>query len=140
MSPIVLGIPSRRQLRIALVVFGLSSAVWIPLEGKLWQSIVLALFASTVVIGQLLKVFVVGRPISAQRLTVTLSLAGLIFGFSAVLFTLLAMSFKTGLHAHGPEFTPVQIDWVLKQFPVWTAAGLVAGLGLATLLRAFHSN
>jgi hypothetical protein len=45
------------------------------------------------------------------------------------------MAVKTGLHAHGPEFTPAEINWVLQQTPIWTAAGLLAGLGLGQIVK-----
>ena len=52
--------------------------------------------------------------------------AGLGFG----LLTLLIMAVKTGLHGHGPEFSPAEISWVIDQIPLWSLVGLLAGLGV----------
>jgi NhaP-type Na+/H+ or K+/H+ antiporter len=49
------------------------------------------------------------------------------------LLTLVFMAIKTGLHAHGPEFTLQEIQWVSQQTPLWAAVGLLIGLGLGML-------
>ena len=46
------------------------------------------------------------------------------------------MAIKTGLHAHGPEFSGSELDWVLQQIPMWALVGLLGGLGLGFLLKA----
>ena len=53
-----------------------------------------------------------------------------LFGFLTALLTLFFMALKTGLHAHGPEFTPSEINWVIARIPLWTAVGLLSGAGL----------
>jgi hypothetical protein len=45
------------------------------------------------------------------------------------------MALKTGLHAHGHEFTRAEIAWVLGRTPLWALAGLFAGLGVGLLGR-----
>jgi hypothetical protein len=56
---------------------------------------------------------------------------GLVAGPMMLIF----MSLKTGLHAHGPEFTAAQITWVLRQIPLWSLAGLSAGIGFGLLSK-----
>jgi hypothetical protein len=63
------------------------------------------------------------------------AVTGLLFGLGSSLLTLVLMAVKTGLHAHGPEFTPNEINWILQQVPLWSAAGLLAGLGLGQLVK-----
>jgi hypothetical protein len=50
------------------------------------------------------------------------------------------MAVKTGLHAHGPEFSPSQIAWVMGQVPWWTSAGLLAGVGLAMIVTVISQK
>jgi len=45
--------------------------------------------------------------------------------------TLFLMALKTGIHAHGPEYTMAEVAWVWRQLPLWVAAGTLAGTGLA---------
>ena len=61
---------------------------------------------------------------------------GALLGLGSALFTLLFMAVKTGLHAHGPEFTAEEVNWVVQQIPLWTVVGLLGGLGLGLLLKA----
>ncbi len=67
-----------------------------------------------------------------------MAFGGLLFGLGSVFLTLFFMAMKTGLHAHGPEFTSFEINWVLQQAPIWAAAGVVAGLGLGLLMKAIY--
>jgi hypothetical protein len=59
-------------------------------------------------------------------------------GLGCALLGLALMAIKTGLHGHGPEFTAAEIEWLVGQIPVWTAAGVPAGLGLGMLILAFR--
>jgi NhaP-type Na+/H+ or K+/H+ antiporter len=56
-------------------------------------------------------------------------------GLGSALLILFLMALKTGLHAHGPEFSAIEVSWVLQQIPLWAAAGLAGGLGVGLLLR-----
>jgi hypothetical protein len=64
------------------------------------------------------------------------AILGLLFG----ILSLALMAIKTGLHGHGPEFTPDEITWVISQMPLWGLFGLLVGAGLAALAAGFNSR
>jgi hypothetical protein len=74
-----------------------------------------------------------GQIVTLSKWLIATAVLGLLFGLGSGLLTLVFMAVKTGLHAHGPEFTIQQIRWVIQQIPLWTIAGLLAGLGLGLL-------
>jgi hypothetical protein len=65
-----------------------------------------------------------------------MALWGLALGAGTVLTTLFLMAVKTGLHAHGPEFSAADINNVWQQLALWSLVGLLGGLGLGLLLIA----
>jgi len=85
---------------------------------------------TAVVLAYLTQHFLGGRTFSVKQWLGITAVLGLIFGLSSGLLTLLFMAVKTGLHAHGPEFTPPEVTWVLQQTLWWMFIGLLAGLGL----------
>lgn len=72
-----------------------------------------------------------GRRLSAGQVVALAGAVGPAAGAAVVPMTLAAMALKTGLHAHGPEYTVAQLAAVWAQWPVWLVAGGVAGVGLA---------
>src|SRR5690606_31732638 len=109
---------------------GAYAVIWIALEGNLTRVALLAVGLTLVALGHVLKRFLSGRSMPLlPGLAVTAAL-GALTGFTSAMLTLLLMAVKTGLHAHGPEFAPEQINWVLAQLPWWTTAGLLAGVGV----------
>ena len=60
---------------------------------------------------------------------------GLLFGAGSVLVSLLLIAIKTGLHAHGPEFTIAEIQWVWQQLLLWSVVGMLAGLGVGLIMN-----
>ena len=69
-----------------------------------------------------------------------MALWGLAMGAGTVLMSLFLMAIKTGLHAHGPEFSPAEITAVWQLLPLWSLVGVLAGLGAGLLLLARTSN
>jgi hypothetical protein len=122
-------------LKVATILLALYGVVWISLEGHLGQTILLAGWSSLVMAGYLARDYGGGGRVAGRRRLLLTAVTGLGIGLSTNILTLVLMAVKTGLHAHGPEFSQAEIEWVLWQAPVWTAAGLLAGLGLGTLLR-----
>ena len=125
-------------LRLATLSTLLLSLFWISLEGALWREALLAALISLVLIGRFWQR--PGEDRVFQRAGVWLAaaaLSGLALGAISASLMLLLMSIKTGLHAHGPEFTQAELDWALRQPPYWTAAGLCFGLGVGMLILAF---
>lgn len=61
------------------------------------------------------------------------AVSGGLFGVGSALLTFVFMAVKTGLHAHGPEFTQAEIVWVWDVAPLWTAVWLLVGLGIGLI-------
>lgn len=120
-------------LKAMTILLGIYGAVWISLEGVLWRAALLAVWTSFVMAGRMLQHRVGGASLSFRKWLAVTAIAGLFLGVSSSLLTLVFMAVKTGLHAHGPEFPASQIEWVLRQVPVWALAGLLAGLGVGLL-------
>ena len=89
--------------------------------------------ATAVSLTYLSQHFLGGRTFSVKQWWGITAVLGLLLGLGSGLLTLLFMAVKTGLHAHGPEFTPPEVTWLLQQILLWTAVGLLAGLGLGLL-------
>lgn len=112
-------------LRGLTAVYLLAFLIWIPLEGELRQTVGMGVATTAVWLAHGWQRFAAGRGWWLGKTAVF----GLLFGTGSSLLTLFFMALKTGLHAHGPEFTPAEIIWVWQQLPLWAAAGLLAGLG-----------
>ncbi|MFK7805118.1 MAG: hypothetical protein AB8G95_26025 [Anaerolineae bacterium] len=68
------------------------------------------------------------------------SAVGGLVGLTSPLMILSLMIFKTGIHAHGPEFNPAEIEWVLSQFFRWSVLGMAIGFGVGLLVSAFRDD
>lgn len=121
-------------LRGLTAVYLLYALIWIPLEGSLYRAVAMGVATTAVLLAHGWQRYGVGRMLSLGRRLGKTAVFGLLFGAGSSLLTLLAMAVKTGLHAHGPEFTPVEIVWVWQQLPLWAAAGLLAGLGVGLVI------
>jgi hypothetical protein len=104
------------------------------LEGVLWRELSLAILLTAVLLLQIAQKWFGGRAVSARVWLGGTAVFGLCWGLGSSMMTLLLMVLKTGLHAHGPEFTPAEIGWVLAQIPLWTAVGLLIGLGVGLVI------
>lgn len=130
-------LPGLRQLAVLVAVF---AAVWVPLEGVLWQLLLLAVGATAVLLGLLVQRIWGGRRLVGGGWLAATAVAGALFGGGTAVVGLLLMVLKTGLHSHGPEFSVAEINWLAGQIPLWTAAGGLAGLGLGMLWLAMRGN
>ena len=110
--------------------------VWMALEGALWRDLILAAAVVALAVASLLLRFLGGRALSAGQWVAIAMVAGLIASVALPLVTLFLMALKTGLHAHGPEYTPQEIAWVWRQIPLWTLVGGIAGFGIGLLSAA----
>lgn len=120
-------------LRWATIVVAIYGVIWIALEGDLLRVTLLGCAVALLLAGALFERWLAGRIVSLGSWIALCGALGTISGFSAAVLTLIFMAVKTGLHAHGPEFPPAQIEWVLDQMPWWTTAGLLAGVGLGSI-------
>jgi hypothetical protein len=110
------------------------TAVWISLEGALWRVVVMGVGVTAVTLAFLLQRMAGGKRFSTVGFVLLLTAVGLTFGALSSPAALLFMAIKTGLHAHGPEFSPAELAWVWRQLPLWTGAGGFAGGGLGLVL------
>lgn len=117
-------------LKLLTIVWAVYGVVWIAPEGVLWQAVLLGGLTTAVLLGYLLQKVAGGRLVAGGWWLGGTAVTGALFGFLTGLLTLFFMALKTGLHAHGPEFTPAEVTWVLAQMPLWTAVGLLSGAGL----------
>jgi hypothetical protein len=119
-------------LRIAGLILGILLLVWIPIEDT-GESLVVGLaiiFCAWFAIRHLLLSVKDRLPLWMHYL-----LTGLIAGLSITPVALLLIAFKSGIHGHEvPDFTPTQMARVVEMTPIFTAAGILTGLG-AGLLR-----
>jgi hypothetical protein len=118
------------------ILWGLYMVVWAALEGGLRTTVFAAIWTAILIIGYLFNRFLAGRTLSTGSWLLVSAVLGALIGMGSGLLTLVLMAIKTGLHAHGPEYSAAELNWALQQLPLWTLAGLLAGLGLGLLLKA----
>lgn len=132
-----MSVPARLPgLRFAIGLLAIYGLVWTALEGELRQVVVLGVWATVVLSLTLVQRWLGGRVFSLPAWLGTSTLAGLAVGAGSVLMTIFLMALKTGLHGHGPEFTPGEIAWVWAQLPLWAIAGSLLGLGVGLVAAA----
>lgn len=124
-------IPFLRGLMVVWVGYGL---VWIVLEGGLWSVVLMGVLSTAVSILQFWQKRLAGQFVAKWKFLLGTAVSGLALGMGSAALTLIFMAVKTGLHAHGPEFSQAEIEWVLAQIPLWAVAGLLLGLGVGLLL------
>ena len=127
-------------LRAAALLWGLYAGVWLALEGSVAGDALLAGWGLALAALWLWGRAFGGRVLGVGRFVVLGAAAGLGWGAALGPAVLGLMAFKTGLHAHGPEYMAAQVAWVWAQFPFWTAAGLAAGAGLALVVAALRRD
>jgi hypothetical protein len=125
-------------LRGATVLLGVYAAVWISLEGSLFRVVLMAWWVTAVSLAFLTQRYRGGRTLSTTRWLALVAGLGFFLGLGSGLLALFFMALKTGLHAHGPEFSPRQINWVVRQVPWWSGAGILAGLGFGLLVKSLR--
>ena len=123
-----------------VVILGIYSAVWISLEGRLWQVVVMSVGVTAVGTGFIWQKRWGGNKVKGWHWVGLLALTGLMMGLLTGSLTLIFMSLKTGLHTHGPEFTAAQIVWIIRQIPLWSVVGLSAGLGIGLLTKKIDQS
>lgn len=129
----------RRGVLGLTIVWALYALLWIGLEGELRQVMAMGIGAALLLVGYGLQKWTGQRPLPLQTFLRRIVLLSLLGGLLAGPLTVLFMALKTGLHAHGPEFTPQEISWVVQQIPLWSLTGTLMGLGAGLLLAAQSS-
>ncbi|MCA9866241.1 MAG: hypothetical protein KIS95_00425 [Anaerolineae bacterium] len=128
--------PSNRWYKPALVIVGLFAAVWMVLEGDMLRDVVLAGLLLLVGLMALMRRWSWMRSLPPRKTVALAAVGGLAYGSGLVLLTLFLMTVKTGLHAHGPEYTSYELVWLWNQLLLWAAAGGLVGLGVGLLAVA----
>lgn len=127
-------------LRLALVAMALWGVVWMSLEGDLTRVVVTAVLLTGLLLLVLLERWLGGRQLALGRWLLSSAGLGLLWGAGSVLMTLFLMALKTGIHAHGPEFTASEITWVWNQLVLGMGLGTLVGAALGMLAAAFSRS
>lgn len=123
-------IPGFRWL---LAVWAVYTAVWISLEGTLWRVVLMGMATTILIVGYWVQRTVGGKTVSRGVGLLVTAVSGLILGAGSGLLSFVFMAVKTGLHAHGPEFSQAEVAWVWNQLPLGTAVGLLIGVGVGLI-------
>lgn len=124
------------HFKLAAAIVSLYAVIWLALEGDVTRDILLASSLLALGIVYITTHRLGGRTLSAGRFIGWATGSGVALGCGLALLTLFLMALKTGLHAHGPEYTPQEVAWVWRQLPLWAGVGTLAGLGLGLLAAA----
>ena len=127
-------------VRLITIGWAVTIVVWVVLEGGLWATVIAALLSGMTFLAHLAKRVLAGRKLALGSWLLVTAVFGALLGLGTALLALLLMAVKTGLHAHGPEFSAEEVNWVLQQVPLWTVVGLLVGLGLGLLLKAISAQ
>jgi hypothetical protein len=118
-------------LRIAGFLIGAAVLLWLPFEDV--SAAVVLLFAAAINAWWGARLLL-ATPNDRRALLLRYALVGMLAGLAVTPVALLLMAFKSGAHGHNlPDFSYDQILAVILRTPVWTAAGLLLGLGGALL-------
>lgn len=129
--------PPLPALRLLTILMAAYFFIWIPQEGNLASTLALATGLALLSWGHWLQRRR-RRWLTLWQWALLLAAGGAYVGLAAAAGGLALMAVKTGLHAHGPEFTPAEIVWVIQRAPWWGGAGCLAGFGLG--LHTAHSH
>lgn len=120
-------------LKAVTILVGVYGFLWLALEGNLTSDLMLASGILVIALGRAAMRYPGSRALSGGQAVGLAAGAGLAFGLGLPLLTLTLMALKTGLHAHGPEYSAAHLAWVWSQLPLGAVAGLAAGSGAGLL-------
>jgi len=127
-------------LKLTLILLGVYTVFWISLEGGLLRVVWMGVGVTAVSTLHLLQKQFGGRTLQAKWWVGVTAVSGTISGLLSVGTTLIFMIVKTGLHAHGPEFTPSEIEWVIQQWSLWGTVGLLCGSAIGFISAGRESR
>jgi hypothetical protein len=124
-------IPGLRVVTVLTAIYGIA---WMSLEGNLTRVTIMGSAVSLLLVGSLMQRYVGGKKFQLGVWLLVIGFGGLLAGIGIGVLTFFLMALKTGIHGHGPEFQPAEIEGVLSMIPLWGLAGLAAGSGLAAVI------
>jgi hypothetical protein len=124
-------------LSLGTILTAILGLIWISLEGGLIKTLLFAYCLTLVLIGHLVQRYLGGKRMAKWQGLALFAGLGLMIGLGGGLLTFLLMALKTGLHSHGPEFSPDEIEWFIRRVPLWTAVGLISGIGIGFVSAGF---
>lgn len=129
-------------LRLLTVVFGVILFVWFSIEdNQTWPVVLLGLGSTSLIVLWAVLKRLGGQTIEARYVALSGLLIGALTGLGASLAVTLLMFFKNAWHAHVFLDYPVpMLLAMLGRAPFWTAAGALAGLGIAILWVVFRHS
>ncbi|MEM7802039.1 MAG: hypothetical protein AAF633_22790 [Chloroflexota bacterium] len=106
---------------------------WLPPEGNIVLVVGFGWITSSIVVIRLLRRWLEPIDFQLRGWVLLWGGGGLAVGAVVPWIILALMALKTGVHAHGPEYTPAEINWVAQQWPFWLSLGGGIGLGYGLL-------
>ena len=125
------------DLKVLAILVAIYSVVWISLEGKMWQVLVLSLGLMILLAGTLYQKRIAGRTLPVGRWLLLCAVVGLALGLVSSYCYNPSHYINCGLHGHGPEFTPGEINRIINRIPLFMILGALIVTGLGALLAGF---
>ena len=126
--------------KIFIILFAAYSAIWISLEGALWQVLTMGIGSTLLLAANWMQRYLGGKSFSVMGFVGITAVIGLLIGITSTGSTLAFMAIKTGLHNHGPEFTQAEISWTIQQLPLWGIVGLLIGTAIGLIYAGGASS
>lgn len=127
-----------RRLRLFTLTLGGLLLLWLPVEDEsehwviLLAAAICSLFAARLLVTPLPRSWLGWLPRNEWPHWLAYPGLAALAGLGITPVALFLMAFKSGVHGHSrPDFTPDQLASVIARTPLWVAAGLLVGLGIA---------
>lgn len=115
------------------ILMALYTAVWMGLEGDVGRVLLMGGGWTAALLLHFIQTYAGGRLVRRWVFVLETAVFGTLFALSTVALTLVFMVLKTGIHAHGAEFSPQEINVLIQKLPIALLAGLLAGAGLGLM-------
>jgi hypothetical protein len=134
-------IPNRfRSFNWLFILMTLYTAVWMGLEGNVGRVLLMGGGWTAVLLLHFIQTYAGGRLVRRSVFVLETAVGGLLFALSTIALTLIFMVLQTGIHGHGAEFSPQEINTLIGNLPIALLAGLLAGAGVGLLIVALKNN
>ncbi len=111
------------------------TAVWMALEGNFERVLAMGAGWTAVLFFHLIQKYRGEQVMGRWRVVGETAVCGTLFALSTIALTLIFMVLKTGIHGHGAEFSPREINQLIEKLPTALLAGLLAGAGLGMIIE-----